>query len=420
VQTRLIYFLATTFLSTFAYSVTWSAPTTIYDKGCKLNTLHIDIDSTGDEFALWNEENSLFSQIQYTDETTGSWSDPDQVNYNLRWKKILDFSINSKLMGMLISGGDGDPQTILANQLSAPSTWEKTVVLSESVNYSFGAKVSTNSDGDSAASWIENYGTGNLIGSAVFSGGSWSEATFLSTMYENSFNPCIGIDASGNVVVAWTETEGSATRVKTTKYVSGSWQAVETVSGATNDALYPDLAVNASGDALLVWAEYTATQNLHICAAKLTSGTWGSPVSVATPNYISQFPIVAIDATGNGCCVWNESDGSNSRVKASIYSSGSWQTPTFISNAGQTAYKAKLASDDAGNFVCIWPEKNDSNETLYAGTYEGSWSSVETLSAAGKTVNTYDLGINEGGDIIVSYLSTDSSSSTIEIKTASF
>lgn len=416
---KILFFFTLILQNAFVYGVIWSAPTTVYNSGCVHNTLNVDIDSTGDGFIIWNKVDSLVPQIQYTNKNLGTWSDPNNLNFSIRNLTINQFSMNSNTDVVLLSTDSINTQTVLANSLTS-DFWGPSETLSEPPLYSSSAKISTSANGITVAVWSSNDGTYNTIHGAVFSSGNWSTSTLLSDPKKNAFNPAVGTDANGNAVATWTVNDSAGNHIQTVEYESDSWQSVITLTGTGANSIFPDIAVNSSGDALVVWGEYTSSQNLHICSAKLTAGSWSSPTLIAAPNYITQFPTVVIDASGDGCCVWNEYDGTNSRVKTALFSSGTWQTSTFISETGKTANKGKLASDDLGNFVCVWNAKNGSNQTLHAATYEGSWSAPETLSALGKTVETYDLGINESGDVIVSWLSSDSSSSTIEIKTTNF
>lgn len=422
-----------------SYSITWSATgTTIYNGSSEDNTLHVDIDSTGDGFAAWNQKIHFIRQIQCSNETSGNWSDPDLINYYLRNLRVSDISVKSNINGLLVGIDSTDVDTIYAFPIASSSIVPPSVNLSGGILPGYQAKVSTSSNGDSIAAWTMHSGSYTMIYGAVYSSSSWSSSVLLSETGQNANNPSISIDSSGNAVVVWSRFDGSNFRVQAIRYNASTWSSVDTLSNAGADGIFPSIAVNSSGDAIVVWAEYTALQALHIYSCTLDSGVWSSPTLVSAPSYISQFPNVVIDSYGDGCAIWTENDGTTNRIKSSIYSApgvtgatgptgaDGWQTPSYVSDANKTAYKGKLASDDAGNIVCVWKGLEGTtgtaaNPKVYVATYEGFWSSPELISDPTTYVNDYDLGINELGDAIIAWESgTSSSNSIIEVKKASF
>jgi|GEM_PF-4030298 len=420
------------------YSVTWSASTLIYNGSCGLSTLYCDIDSNGDGFALWNDQASnpsLPAQIKWTDELSGSWSNPDNLSYNLRNLKASCFSVNSNISGMLVSTKTDDNNTVFANRLNSSNIWEDPIMLSDPNYFCKNAVVVSSANGTSIALWVSNNGTYSRIFSSRFDGTSWDSAVALSNANTNAFNPQISINSSGDAIACWSYSDSGSLRIQARQYTSGSWQTPQTLSASNANSLYPSVAINASGNAICSWGEYDLSGNLHACTSIFSSGSWGSSAKVSTSNYISQFPQVTIDSSGNGFCVWAENDGTNTRITSAKYAT-SWQSPNYISASGINAFTFKVASDDSGNVVCIWKGVEQANNLLYAATNNGYWSSVQTLSNSIKSVGDFSLGINETGDIICAWESDEpllyiektptlteplsSASSTIEVKTASF
>lgn len=418
-----------TFYISAVSAVTWSSPTILYNKPVELNTFFCDVDSIGDGYALWNDDQSdpnIAPQIKWTDETSGVWTNPNNINLKLKDLTACYFSVNDNLIGLLLSKKQKDTNTIYANILKTNLVWGDPFQISDSHYYSSNAIAATCATGDSLAMWASNDGTYNSVFARKYFGGTWEPIDTLTATGVNAYNPSASINSVDTALACWSISDSGYLRIQVRKCYLAEWEPTTyTLSSATANSMYPRCVVNLLHEGLVAWGQYSSTGTLNIYACHLDDlGIWSSPSLVSSPSaYITQYPQVTLESIlGDGMCVWVQSDGSNTRVTAAKYDNLlSWQSPTYVSAAGKNAFSFKILGDTNGNIICVWKGVESVNNILYAATNQGSWSSVQTLSDPTTNVGNFSLGINDTGDIICGWSCTDSNNNTIvQVKTASF
>lgn len=415
------------------YSITWSSPTTIYNGGCVFNTLQASIDENGVGFAVWNKENVIYDQVLYSYQNSGVWTDANIEYYRLRYLKAQSFSVNSSVIGFLISfttknqSASEYTDTFQLSQLISPTNWSNPFSLSLESFACRNGHVEIGLDGTAIAVCESYDGTNSFIRSSNYYLGNWAVPEILSNTSQDSINPRVSIKNLAVGSAIWSAFNGTNYEIQTRLYSEGAWASSNTLTTSSNNALYPDIATNASAESIAVWGEYFPTGYLCVHSSSTVLGVWSSPELISSPVIIKQFPEVVIDSSGNGCCIWTQNDGSTDRITSAIFTAGTppsygtWGTPSYISDTGKIAYKGKIVTDGSGNYVCLWRQKEGANFTLIAATYDGTWSTPQTLSDVSSTVDDYVIDINSSGEILVVWENIDrQSNKTIICKTASF
>ncbi len=294
---------------------------------------------------------------------------------------------------------------LAVGQLHAESfTWSVPTTISSTGVDSTAPLVVIDSGGNATAVWIE--GT-TLKSSSLPFGGSWGSLTSLSG--SGATNPNIGVDSGGNVTAVWLEggvvktanlpfggswssstsislsgaselaldvdSTGNAAAVWTRggqiesaqQPFGGGWSFVSILSGTSSN--HPAVALGGSGQIVAVWHSVVSGQDNVLSAVGSIGGSWGSPLTVNAAIDSSNYPTVAVDASGNTVALffsYVQSGGSFSRVfpmVSSLASGGTqWSTP-FVLDDESFRDPADLMNvvdfDSDGNAFALWTSSYD-------------------------------------------------------------
>ena len=119
------------------------------------------------------------------------------------------------------------------------------------------------------------------------------------------------INASGDMLIAWSAIDPKYSDNNTPQAitqsvsrVNGIWGKPKTISNEVGN--YLKVAVDRKGNAVAAWASTPSTIDNNIRSAFLSDGMWSSPITVASPLHIQQFPVVASDGNGAFMMQWAE------------------------------------------------------------------------------------------------------------------
>ena len=136
---------------------------------------------------------------------------------------------------------------------------------------------------------------------------------------------------------------------------------------------------------------------------KFPAAFWqGADLIDAGSGQNAESPQIAINDSGKAFCVFQQSDGSNTRVYANEYIPGEdWQGAGLIdAGAGQTAYDPQIAINDSGKAFCVFRQNDGSNYRVYANEYipGEDWQGAVLIDAgAGKNTGSPQIVINSSG-----------------------
>ena len=143
-------------------------------------------------------------------------------------------------------------------------------------------------------------------------------------------------------------------------------------TGDAGDATNPALAVDPSGNATLVWQQYDGTRTRIYASRYAGSGPWSLPVRVSNDTGDARNPEVVVDPRGNVTVVWAQ----DSTVYSNRYEAdGPWGVAVPLGSGGAP----RAAVDPSGNVTVAWV---DVDEGVYATRYlaGGSWGAPESIS----------------------------------------
>ena len=226
-----------------------------------------------------------------------------------------------------------------------------------------------------------------------------------------------------------------------------TWGAQQQISSAAVDTRNLGLAMSESGNAIAVWVEGGANVPNKLMAAIFdgSAGTWDAPVRIDNggANNKIDTPEVAIDASGDALVVWAQGVQAPGELTTAIHRAryvkstglfdaaaafGRASVATFIDNDPPKAdeyhpevFNPRVDVNDNGQAVVLWQEHT-------ADGFEPGWTPAVTMAnisdatpswsapldlKAGQNLtgmnNSFDAGIDNGGNVIATYTAYDSS-----------
>jgi len=211
-------------------------------------------------------------------------------------------------------------------------------------------------------------------------------------LQHHAYDPQVTFDAAGNGAAVWSQFDGLRKNIWASRYIASTntWGApalIETNNGG--DADFPQLALDSAGNALVVWEQSDSTRrNIWVNRYTATSQSWGTAQLLETDNVsFANAPHLALDASGNGMVVWEQSDGTRKSIWSRRYdvASGQWEVASLIESSAEDANAPQIAVDANGNFVAVWRGYDGvvhSRYNLWANRYVAGagWGSAALIS----------------------------------------
>ena len=136
-----------------------------------------------------------------------------------------------------------------------------------------------------------------------------------------------------------------------------TWSTPETISNTIKYAAEPMAGIDSSGKAYVIWRlPYQNDGNIRFAYESLLS-IWTLPVSLFSgEGYASQAPSIDYNASGNliVTSLFEEFAYDYSAVKALKYTSGSWGTPVTIADGTMPNSNASAHLNSSSNALVCW------------------------------------------------------------------
>ncbi len=351
--------------STKLYGESWQETSdTISDAGYNALQPQIAVDPAGNAIAIWPQDDGANTRIQTSTKLFGeAWGDPVTISVagiDAGFPKIAVDSYGNATAVWTLYG-----ITTVRVQVSTKlfrGIWTDPYTLSDIDYEATSADVAVDSDGYATAVWSGSDGTNSLIqASTKLFEGTWTPRELLSEDGQNAHGPNVVVDADGNATVVWSRSDGTNSRIQaSTKSLEGIWTPPDTLSEDGQDAYSPNVAVDSSGIATVVWSQSDGTNSRIRASTKPFEGIWTPPDTLSEDGQNAYGPYVAVDSSGNATVVWSRSDGTNGRIEASTKPfGGTWATPSALSGAGSNAGFEHIAYDSFGNATATWSDNVD-------------------------------------------------------------
>jgi hypothetical protein len=222
----------------------------------------------------------------------------------------------------------------------------------------------------------------------------------------------VAIDTDGNGLAVWIQSDGTRGNVWANRYTAGAgWGMAVLIETGTGNARSPQLAIDGSGNGLVVWDQSNGLIQ-HIWANGFTPATgWGTAVQIETGAGGAISPQLGVDAAGNALAVWSGSPSTG----FNRYTTGSgWGTAAPIQTGTVNISTPHVAVAANGNAVAVWVQFVGLRGDVWANRYTatsattGSWGTAALI----ETDNVNDaitprVAIDTSGNALVVWVQTD-------------
>jgi len=187
------------------------------------------------------------------------------------------------------------------------------------------------------------------------------------------------------VMVVWSEKEGGAFNIFSRLYSGGRWGDRVRAFGSSLNSEYPNLAVDASGRIHMVWMEGTSRSNREIYHAVYASGRWSSPTRAHASKWNSCWPRVGVESGGTVSVVWCSElyPFNNSRydiVNKRRISGWSGGVMSASSTPDSISIHPALAVRGNVSYACWMDGRETDWKILYSRSRDGYWQTPTVLS----------------------------------------
>ncbi len=277
------------------------------------------------------------------------------INIDTYFDIAIDTSGNTTIIYLQ---SDGTRSNLWAIRYTNGSGWG-TAQLIETNNagsVQTGAKVITDSAGNTTVVWPQYDGTRYNLWANRFTAGIWGTAQLIETSDAGNIIP-VGInlvaDTAGNVTVIFLLDDGTRYNLWANRFSAGNWgtaQLVETNNTGSVDSYKINLVTDIVGNVTAVWGQSDGTRN-NIWSNRFSAGIWGTAQLIEFDNSVSAINgDLVVDASGNVTAVWIQNG-----IRSSLYTGGSWSTVQLIEN-NSTIADLKLGNTSTGNVTAVWTQ----------------------------------------------------------------
>jgi PKD domain len=202
---------------------------------------------------------------------------------------------------------------------------------------------------------------------------------------------------------------------------NAGWLAPIAISEPAENAGAPNVVLDAAGDATAVWDEWDGNDTVVEASVRPAGGEWQTPTDLSEEGgevllageHDAGSPAVAVDAAGDTTVVWSRYAGANRILIQSIYRpvGGSWQAPVDLGEMHSAVDpEPQVSTNEAGDTTAVW-KSDEVVESSYrpAG---GSWEAPAALSAEESFVP--QTAIDERGDATAVWMHYDGSHYVVE------
>jgi hypothetical protein len=159
---------------------------------------------------------------------------------------------------------------------------------------------------------------------------------------------------------------------------------------------FPRIDIDAQGNIYVVWLEMYSDTSGDIFFSKYTKSSqqWSTPQNISNSGNVGSFSrlICAIDIDGSQrvYAAWGERNG----LRVRILTGDSWG-PVIQAAQFNIPDSVRMQVDDNGNIYIIW--HNDGGGTVYStARVDGYWESVRSINSTGRRAKAADIAVGKG------------------------
>ncbi len=225
------------------------------------------------------------------------------------------------------------------------------------------------------------------------------------------------MDGSGRAIAVFQQSGGGSDRVYANRWDGADWSGAEVIdAGPGNDAYQPEVAMDGGGNAVVVF-EQQVDEFWRIHANFWDGTQWsGAQIIDAGPGNNAFIPAVAMADSGRAVAVFEQWDGENWRIYASVWDGSAWSAAELIdAGPGGNASRPRVATDGSGNAVVVFGQDSGGVLRVYANFWDGtSWNGATTIDAGtGDQADFPAVAMAESGEAVAVFQQKDGSADRI-------
>ena len=287
-------------------------------------------------------------------------------------------------------------------------------------------QVAVNASNDAAFAWIQDAGGTDEVKARLRTDNELGTIEHVSDIGDSTDDPAIAIEPHGDAVVAWERTVSNYSVIEArTVATDGTLGPIHTVSTNTQlSATNPSVAVDDAGNAVVAWNQSAGWDSEVMARTLSASGALGPAVlAVSTPGVDASLADVGYDANGVATIAYGESDGTYMLATArTLSATGVLGTPKTLSAAPYSAHNLDMAIEDDGDKVFVWDQIVGSDTLVLSRTLSatgGLGQNIETLSSTGVDAYYPEVGVDDDGDAVATWLRVDAPDYQVQARTRS-
>lgn len=185
------------------------------------------------------------------------------------------------------------------------------------------------------------------------------------------------------------------------------WQATKRITWTSGSSEWPVIAVDPSGNPHVVWSESVPGEGNEIFYKKSTDGgaAWTPAKRLTWSSDVSDSPVITVDASGNPHLVWIRflgTMGTQIHYKNSSDGGTSWTATKRLTWTSSYCSSPSIAVDASSNLHLVWSRAPESGgrEVYYKKSSDGgaSWTSGKRLTWTSGSSESPAIAVDPSGN----------------------
>lgn len=417
----------------------WTHPSSLTDNispdgGQAINS-QVLIDSAGNGFILWSQENGPDYQIFRSSFRAGLWTHPSSLTDNISPDGADAFWFRAAMSEngrAIVTWNQTDTTSRAFMSTFNGTSWVDPVDIndqqgfSERYQYISWPMIKVNNNGEAIIIWRIRDGFNFKLFKSEYRGGAWTHPVDMNDFFTNPASSAYEMEHdiadNGDAVIVWSQPSAGLNRIYKAEYRAGTWTyptgLTDAISPIGTVADFPRVAMNATGETVITWVQDSGGVN-RIFKSEYRGGIWTHPsntTDVISPNSAATYTNVAMADNGDTIIAWVQSDGAFNQVFKSEYRLGSWTHPSGLSDNispdGQIASLVRLKMNSSGDALIAWMQRAGSSYSVFKSVYaSGSWTHPvdvnDKISPTTKDLYELDADIGEDGSAVIAWFTSD-------------
>ncbi len=385
----------------------WLGAQTLSPSGQDASAQQVAFDPGGDAVVVWRASGAQPTIEAAARPAGGIFSAPQTLSDPSAYSESPDVAIDNQGDAVAVwLHFDGSNLRVQAAYRPAGGSFGASQTLSPAGYQAAMPRVAMDGAGDASIVWSISSGLSSEIQSAQAApGGVFQTPVALTGFTSVASVPQVALDSHGDTLAVWDGWDGANIRIQDAlRPAGGSFDAPQFLSPSGYNADVPQVAFDAGGDALAVWRFDGSPASTIQGAYRPAGGGFGFAQTVSTPSaYPAQVPQVAFDGQSEGVVAWQQDDGTDPRVYASVRSAGdggTFSATSTLDPGGEEALEPRIAGDGLSATIVSWKTFNGATNSTQAAVRAagGSFGAATTVSAAAPQEGVPDVGVDAQGN----------------------